>query len=303
MRLVAFLLLVLVSASAAGAQTLTRDPASRNYILRYTDDNGRFHEVVVEATDRVQVDLAVGVSPSSGDTARLAYTYSVFNRHAPGADQSVAVVDIPCPADDPTLTVEARIWNASVESEGDGLAVCEFVFSDEPLGPGARLAGLTVESTRLPGLGEVRVVGVGARVVLPSAVEDTPPEVLDLIDRVQGFDFRTGGGLRATAVVPNRHRAVFTDLGNALRAVRGDLAKICGALGWIANQGICGSLQVKLIQASRSVDRGQRDAARRQIEAFLAELDAQHGPEPGKHVSDNAYWLLKVNVEFVLSRM
>jgi hypothetical protein len=88
-----------------------------------------------------------------------------------------------------------------------------------------------------------------------------------------------------------------------LRAIRGDLARACGALAWVTSQGICNSLQVKLIQASRSLDRGLRPAAKGQLEAFLAELDAQHGPEPGKHVSDNACWLLMINAECVLSRM
>ena len=37
------------------------------------------------------------------------------------------------------------------------------------------------------------------------------------------------------------------------------------------------------------------------LRAFLAELDARHGP--GMPVSDNAYWLLKVNGEYLLAHM
>jgi len=33
----------------------------------------------------------------------------------------------------------------------------------------------------------------------------------------------------------------------------------------------------------------------------LSELEAQHGV--GRPVTDNAYWLLKVNAEFVLGRL
>jgi len=78
---------------------------------------------------------------------------------------------------------------------------------------------------------------------------------------------------------------------------------VCGELAWITSGGICPSLQVKLDLARQSLGQGRQDSAKGQLEAFLDELDAQHGPEPGKHVTDNAYWLLKVNAEFLLSRL
>ncbi|MFS8638569.1 MAG: hypothetical protein FWJ74_10805, partial [Gemmatimonadota bacterium] len=79
--------------------------------------------------------------------------------------------------------------------------------------------------------------------------------------------------------------------------------RACGELGWITNAGVCRSLEAKLEAAERSLERGNTNSARGQLGAFLQELEAQHGPQPGKHVSDNAYWLLKINVEYVLSRM
>lgn len=36
-----------------------------------------------------------------------------------------------------------------------------------------------------------------------------------------------------------------------------------------------------------------------QLTAFLEELGAQHGREPSKHVTDDAYWLLKATAEYV----
>ncbi|MGH2609593.1 MAG: FIMAH domain-containing protein [Tepidiformaceae bacterium] len=80
-------------------------------------------------------------------------------------------------------------------------------------------------------------------------------------------------------------------------------AQACGDLAWITSAGVCQSLQVKLDHAQRALTEGKAKDARNHLEAFLQELEAQHGPEPGKHVTDNAYWLLKVNAEYILGRL
>ncbi len=63
------------------------------------------------------------------------------------------------------------------------------------------------------------------------------------------------------------------------------------------------SLQAKLDAATRSLARGNAASACGQLEAFLRELDAQHGPQPGKHIDDNAYTLLKIGIEYLLRRL
>jgi hypothetical protein len=80
------------------------------------------------------------------------------------------------------------------------------------------------------------------------------------------------------------------------------LRSVCD-LGWITSAGVCHSLQVKLDAAGKFVGRGDIQSARGALGAFLDELAAQRGPEPGKHVTENAYWLLKINAEFLLSRL
>src|SRR2546430_9181288 len=82
-----------------------------------------------------------------------------------------------------------------------------------------------------------------------------------------------------------------------LARLRGLATRSC-ELHWVTTEGVCHSLEVKLGQAQASLERGNATAARAQLQAFLNELDAQHGPEPGKHVTDNGFWLLKINVEY-----
>jgi hypothetical protein len=80
------------------------------------------------------------------------------------------------------------------------------------------------------------------------------------------------------------------------------LRSVCG-MSWITSDGVCHSLQVKLDAAGRSLGRGDTQSAKGELAAFLNELAAQRGPEPGKHVTDNAYWLLSVNARYVLTKL
>ena len=86
-----------------------------------------------------------------------------------------------------------------------------------------------------------------------------------------------------------------------LGLVRADLAQVCGALRWIPDGAMCGPLQATLARAAAAAQRGDRSAATDALRAFVDALDAQHGP--GKPVNDNAYWLLKVNGEYLLTHM
>lgn len=80
----------------------------------------------------------------------------------------------------------------------------------------------------------------------------------------------------------------------------GFLSTSCGAANWITQQGVCNSLRVKLQNAATAIASGDMPAARTQLDAFLHELDAQYGPQPGKHVTATAYALLRPNALFLL---
>jgi hypothetical protein len=151
----------------------------------------------------------------------------------------------------------------------------------------------------LPGVGEARGIGALNGVGWPTS--DPIPQndaAREFVESVQGL---TGGWKEVTTVVPTRNPNVFSDPLAGIGLIQGDLAEACGALAWITNQGICNSLDAKLSAAAQSLGGGQVGAARGSLRAFLQELEAQHGDEVGKHVDDNAYALLRVNVEYLLS--
>ena len=136
------------------------------------------------------------------------------------------------------------------------------------------------------------------------SVGSVPDTVVHLLKRVyKGSHSDLISGQQVHTLVPARSPATLDNPSSGLSVIRSDLDRACGELGWITNAGVCRSLEAKLEAAERSLERGNTNSARGQLGAFLQELEAQHGPQPGKHVSDNAYWLLKINVEYVLSRM
>lgn len=57
----------------------------------------------------------------------------------------------------------------------------------------------------------------------------------------------------------------------------------------------------KLGRARQAVAKGDAGSARRELTSLVAQLDNQHGRN--QPVGDNAYWLLKVNAEFILGRL
>lgn len=72
--------------------------------------------------------------------------------------------------------------------------------------------------------------------------------------------------------------------------------------GWIfgpGSDGIIQSLDAKLDAATASIAAGDNKTAIKQLNAFVNELEAQRG----KHVSDNAFFLLTANTQFLMTKL
>lgn len=80
-----------------------------------------------------------------------------------------------------------------------------------------------------------------------------------------------------------------------------DVQETCGVQRWISDGALCGRLRAGLERASGALKRSDRAGAKDALRAFLAELAPQHGS--GNPVNANAYWLLKVNAEYLLAHM
>jgi len=71
------------------------------------------------------------------------------------------------------------------------------------------------------------------------------------------------------------------------------------ALGWIDNDGIMNSMDQKLENAKKQLEKGNTNAAANIVQSFINEVEAQKD----KHLSSEAYALLKYNAEYLLEKL
>ena len=70
-------------------------------------------------------------------------------------------------------------------------------------------------------------------------------------------------------------------------------------LKWIDNKGICQSLQAKLKNVQKQLDKGKNKTAINDLNAFLNEVEAQKG----KHLTSEGYGLLYYNGEYLMQQL
>jgi len=80
------------------------------------------------------------------------------------------------------------------------------------------------------------------------------------------------------------------------------------SLGWITNKGIINSLDAKLENAKKAIERNSLTSAKNVLEAFINEVEAQgcetydNCPE-GKHLTPEGHALLKYNARYLIDRL
>ena len=77
------------------------------------------------------------------------------------------------------------------------------------------------------------------------------------------------------------------------------LTRSCEELGWITNQGICNSLEVKLQNTKRHLENEKLKPAANTLNAFLNEVEGQKD----KALSSEAYALLYFNGQYLLEKL
>jgi len=153
--------------------------------------------------------------------------------------------------------------------------------------PGSTLDGFSFESKEPPG---VATFYSGGFVKVPDVIEE-PIEGEPHPPREFGVDAFQGKTVGPVVVTDNSLGGLI----NRLISLKDSMP----SFGWVTNQGIITSLNVKLSAANESIAKGHNKAAVNQLNAFINELDAQKG----KQVNENAWALLKANAEFLISKL
>lgn len=155
------------------------------------------------------------------------------------------------------------------------------------LEPGSTLAGFALRSPFLPGLRSARTEPAWAACC--AEPWGTPEENPD------GIHHDPASFAETFEVPAPTHSPDALGLPEIVQ----QLTASCTTLGWITNQGVCNSLQVKLDAVAANLAAGNPTAASNELVAFANELDALNV----KFISPEAYWMLKVNAEYLAGQM
>lgn len=282
------------------------DPATGDYYVWVMDDSRRLLELRVVPPNKVLATVAVKLE--TGRLRRFRYAYAV--KVLKGTRQPLVFVEIDCPASTVMEGFTAiavhngvrRRWMIGQVGEAGSNVLrhrCDIMERGvEPLQAGGALE-VGLETILLPTIGEVRLFGSTGGVSWPTSdpiSENEPAE--RSVAEVSGSK---GGWKSIPALVPGRDPASVTNLDAGLAILQSDLDRACD-LAWITSADVCRRLKNRLQQASPSATRGNDGRAQVQLQSFLRELAAEHNAAGTLPVNDAAFWLLKVNVEYILSR-
>jgi hypothetical protein len=189
-------------------------------------------------------------------------------------------------------------WRAGSGLEGNLMIISWGSPGDRDIAPNSSLAGFSIEISGIPGITDYYAEGYAPP---PSFPEGMAP------DSIPGYDDLTpyGPGIVGKTVGPVLPPTPFVAL--AFLDTLISYKHQAFALGWIKNQGIVQSLDAKLDNAKRQLQRNNTTAARNTLQAFLNEVEAlwkdEEHPYGGKQITSEAYALLKFNAEYLVSKL
>lgn len=163
--------------------------------------------------------------------------------------------------------------------------------------PGNSLGGFIITSRGLPSIRDVSVRPDWILILNDYATEE---DVEKAIKTEEEITFR-GKTIGPTAPPADYKPIEFL---NSIISMKHEAYK----LGWIDNAGIEQSLDAKLDNAKKKIEQGNVQAAKNILEAFINEVEAQ-GCESyekcpkGKHLTSEAYALMKYNVQYLINKL
>jgi hypothetical protein len=217
-----------------------------------------------------------------GDTAYV--TYVLRNDSSSAERMFRFMVDAPSPPVYLSLPTPVGGWSSG-KTFGER-SVARWAALGQRMLPGQESPALTQRAIGLPGI----VISWVRGYTPPS--EEIPSDTVPLEDPPSVTDSTVGVD----------DFPLIRTASNFLTRLDSLLDQTCGAaLAWITSSTVCTSLGAKLDLASQELSQADTTGAESQLQSFLSELEAQHGT--GLPVSDNAYWLLKPNAEYILAQL
>jgi hypothetical protein len=233
------------------------------------------------------VDVTVTSIAFRGDTGIV--TYQLLNQSNSAEQVFRFTVDAPASPVRVTRPAPTSDWRTS--SQYRTRPVAGWTVLGDELMPGQQSPALVYEAVGLPA--PVTFWYRGYFPPTPLGPADTVPVVAPSDPLAQNSVAGTGVGITPFPVAQSGADLVLR--------LRGLLDQTCGSgLNWITSPAVCSGLAAQLDSASQALASADTTGARAQIQNFITALSGQHGS--GLPVNDSAFWLLKANADYILSR-
>ena len=244
--------------------------------------------LIAQGTPGTNVDVDVTVVSVQVTGGRVLLSYVVRNR--PSSAERLFELTIPVPQGVQSVSADAPQDSWLTMSRYRGRPVAQWGALGDQMQPGDSSPTLSYTAFGVLGITPAWVRGYVPPTPLPP--EDTTNRVFH-----QEADpvFGQGKAISVVGIVP----APSGGSAGAIELLSEQVSYSCGGAGWIAPMGICNSLAAKLSAASASLARNDPQSARGSLAALIDELDAQRG----KHIAENAYWLLKTNSTYAMAHL
>lgn len=237
------------------------------------------------------VDITVALVTMNGDTTHVRYI--LFNRAQSQESLFTFTVRAPAPVISIVEPGTRTQWAAGTVWANRSVATWGAL--ENLVSPGTSTPPLEFSARGLPG---IDTAWYGGNYPLSSTHEDDP-DTTKYVD-VPDFDPLDSNNVR-TQTVGIDHIAIGTTDSALIVRLGGLLGQAC-SLGWITAATLCSTLQANLDSAARDLQNGRNATAKIDLQGFNRLLAANHGLE-SRRVGDNAYWLLKVNADYLIRKL
>jgi len=167
------------------------------------------------------------------------------------------------------------------------------------LKPGQSLSGFGITSYGLPGIRNFKAESAldADADYYPGweSVKGAADESKAIIEKIKELEDKVN--FKGKTVGPTAPPAVFNATTFLDYII--NLKHQAASLGWISNSGIVNSLDVKLDNAKKKLSQGDNSTAKNILNAFINDVEAQ----AGKHLTSEAYALLKYNALYLIDNM
>ena len=281
---------------AQSKTTITYNQVTGNYLIKYpSSDSTFFYTTIFEPATKIEpfIDACVYFDLDSG---LYKYEYTVKN----GVNSQQRLLSFLVSFFSPihNITKPNNQWSALPYSFVPVFSWSNTLISSyggatpyDGIAPDSSTSGFSFESSGLPTI--MKSYSRGATPTL-HFIEEPPGEVYLLLKPLRKFPANTVQRKTLGPKDPPEDFVATTFIDTLISYKHQALE-----LGWITNQGVDNSLDKKLENAKKQLEKGKTKTALNHLNAFLNEVEAQKD----KHLSSEAYALLKFNAEYLIKRL